>query len=232
MDLKIKDVAELLSISETTVRRWLTEGKIPAYRLNHQYRFNRTEIEDWVLKQRLNFGTPFGTTQEKREEPSCPTMGTMQFSLYRALYRGAVLPKVALKTKEGIIRHTMDYMANHFDLDADMLTELFLDREKLMATALNNGIGVPHTRDFLLNTLFDVVVAVFPEEPIEYGALDGQPVHTLFFLFANDGKNHLHLLAKVAHLSSNEKSSAFFRTHPSKERLLEYVKHWESSLNI
>ena len=30
MDLKIKDVAELLNVSETTVRRWLKDGKIPA----------------------------------------------------------------------------------------------------------------------------------------------------------------------------------------------------------
>ncbi|NGX51641.1 MAG: hypothetical protein K1060chlam2_01514, partial [Chlamydiae bacterium] len=36
MDLKIKDVAELLSVSETTIRRWLSDGKIPAYRLHHQ----------------------------------------------------------------------------------------------------------------------------------------------------------------------------------------------------
>ena len=48
MDLKIKDVAELLNISETTVRRWLVDGKIPAYRLNHQYRFSRIEIENWM----------------------------------------------------------------------------------------------------------------------------------------------------------------------------------------
>ena len=34
MDLKIKDVAELLSVSETTIRRWVTEGKIPVYRLH------------------------------------------------------------------------------------------------------------------------------------------------------------------------------------------------------
>jgi len=36
MDLKIKDVAELLNVSETTIRRWLKDGKIPAYQLNHQ----------------------------------------------------------------------------------------------------------------------------------------------------------------------------------------------------
>ena len=56
MDLKIKDVAELLNVSETTIRRWLIEGKIPAYRLHHQYRFSRIEIENWMMSCRLQKG--------------------------------------------------------------------------------------------------------------------------------------------------------------------------------
>ncbi|MCP5469476.1 MAG: PTS sugar transporter subunit IIA [Chlamydiales bacterium] len=221
MDLKIKDVAELLNISETTVRRWLAEGKIPAYRLNRQYRFSRPEIEDWLLRQKL----------DTAEEEHKTEVGNMQFSLYRALYRGFVLTDVEGSSKEEIIGHTMEEMAQKFDLDAAVLTDLFLDREKMMSTALGHGVAVPHTRDFLLNTHFDVVVTVYPKLPLDFAALDGQSVHTLFFLFASDDRNHLNLLAKVAHLCSHEKSRAFLQSKPGKERLLEFVKHWESGLS-
>lgn len=220
MDLKIKDVAELLSISETTVRRWLAEGKIPAYRLNRQYRFSRPEIEDWLLQQKLDM---------VEKEPSAE-LGNMQFSLYRALYRGDVVSGIEGRDKREIIQRTMKEMGKRFELDPAVLTDLFLDREKMMSTALGHGIAVPHTRDFLLNTHFDVMMVVYPEQPIDYDALDGQSVHTLFFLFASDDRNHLNLLAKVAHFSSHEKSRAFFQTKPSKERLLDYIKHWESAL--
>lgn len=226
MDLKIKDVAELLSISETTVRRWIADGKIPAYRLNRQYRFNRQEIEDWVMRQKLD--TLEDSKSEAKQEIA--SSGNMQFSFYRALYRGEVLPVTSLHSKEEIIRMAMKHMAKRYDLDAEVLTDLFLDRERLMPTSLGHGIGVPHTRDFLINTHFDVIVVVYPEKPIEYGALDAEPVHTLFFLFASEDKHHLHLLSKLAHLCSNEKSRALLRTQPGKERLLDYVKHWESSL--
>lgn len=221
MDLKIKDVAELLNVSDTTVRRWLTEGKIPAYRLNRQYRFSRSEIEDWLLKKRMS------------DEPSEKVVktGSLQFSLYRAIYRGEVYSDLEATTKEGIIAETMEKVAEPFELDQLVLTELFIDREKMMATGLGYGIAVPHTRDFLLQTHFDVISIVYPKQPIEYGALDGQPVDTLFFLFACEDKRHLHLLSKIAHLCSNEKTRAFFRTKPSKERVLEYIKHWESSLS-
>lgn len=221
MDLKIKDVAELLNISESTVRKWLSEGKIPAYRLNRQYRFNRSEIEDWVMRQKLN---------SFEEKDSAQPTGALQFSLYRGINRGDVLT-IGFSKKEDIIAEAMKFMAKRFDLDATVLTELFLDRERLMPTGLGFGIGVPHTRDFLLDTHFDVVLVVYPKTPIDYGALDNEPVHTLFFLFAAEDKNHLHLLSKVAHLSSNEKARSFLKTKPSKESLLDYVKNWETTLN-
>ncbi len=221
MDLKLKDVADLLGISETTVRRWLAEGKIPAYRLNRQYRFSRAEIEDWLLQQRID--------PEADEEK--PTSGNMQFSFYRALYRGDVLSNIQAKTKEEVIAKTMEEMGKRFDLDPAVLTDLFLDRERMMSTALGRGIAVPHSRDFLLNTHYDVIMVVYPEVPLHYDSLDGQSVHTLFFLFAADDRNHLNLLAKVAHLSSHEKNRAFFQTKPTRERLLAYIKHWESSLS-
>lgn len=63
MDLKIKDVAELLSVSETTIRRWLLDGKIPAYKLNRQYRFSKIEIENWMMKRKLN------VSEEHKELP-------------------------------------------------------------------------------------------------------------------------------------------------------------------
>ena len=54
MDLKIKDVADLLNVSESTIRRWISDGKIPAYRINQHYFFSRTEIENWVISHKLD----------------------------------------------------------------------------------------------------------------------------------------------------------------------------------
>lgn len=222
MDLKIRDVAEILNISETTVRRWLADGKIPAYRINRQYHFSRSEIEDWLLQQKRE-----GEFQSQEESPS---KGNMQFSLYRALYRGEILANVEGVTKEEIFRKTMKYMGEHFDLDPEVLTDLFLDRERMMPTGLGEGIAVPHTRDFLLDTHYDVITVVYPKDPIDFGALDREPVHSLFFLFASDDKHHLHLLSKVAHICAQKPARDFFKTKPSKVRLLDYVKNWEGSL--
>lgn len=230
MDLKLKDVAELLNVSETTIRRWISDSKIPYYRLNQQFRFSRSEIESWVLACKQGKGKNDFFSQDSSDESGSERMGTHQFGLLRAIHKGGVWANVPGSTKEEVIRSAMQTIAKDLHLDAEVLTELLLDRERLMPTALSHGVAVPHTRDFLLQDSFDVVSVVFPEKPIDYGALDGEKVHTLFFLFACDDKRHLHLLAKLAHLSSNPNNLALLKKRPSKEQLLEAIKSWEANL--
>lgn len=231
MDLKIEDVAELLNESETTIQGWLSDGKIPAYKLNGQYRFSKIEIENWMLKEKLSEG-PDRTkpTGEKEIFSEKGGMGNQQFALFRALNRGGVYKDIEGTTKEEIIRNTMQVVAEKMRLDADVLAEMLLDRESLTPTALNNGVAVPHARECLQHVPFDLITVVFPKKPIAYGALDEKPVDVLFFLFATGDKIHLRLLSKIAHLSSNEEFMQFLRTHPEQTALLERVREWESSL--
>ena len=230
MDLKLKDVAELLNVSETTIRRWMSESKIPYYRMNNQFRFSRSEIESWVLSCKQGKFSPFAASDTSANNNE--RLNTNQFGLFRAIHRGGVWSDVAGNTKEELIRTSMRLIAKDLRLDDEVLTELLLDRERLMPTALSNGVAVPHTRDFLLQEAYDVVAVVFPKKPIEYGALDGKPVHTLFFLFACDDKRHLHLLAKLAHLCSKSSNLDLLKKRPSKEQLMDAIKNWESNLRV
>lgn len=230
MDLKVKDVADLLNVSEKTIHRWLKEGELPFYQINQQIWFNRNEIENWVMRQKILDASPERATTTVLDNNPIKS-GVRQFSLFRALHKGDVLANIPGQTKEEVIRHTMQRMAEPLNLDAEVITDLLLDREKLQSTALNHGIGIPHTRDFLLNAHYDVVTVAYPEKPIPYGALDGKPVHTLFFLFACDDKRHLHLLAKIAHLVSQASTLDFLQSKPNKNELLNYIKTFESAMN-
>ncbi len=241
MDLKIRDVAQLLSVSEKTIRRWLVEGKIPAYRLNAQYRFSRIEIENWMMSCKLgsnlskvslreDLETAGDSDTESSQDSKQLKLGIQQFSFYRAVNRGGVLLHVEGSSKEEIITNAMEYVAPLLGRDREMLTELLLDREKLMSTGINHGVAVPHSRELVFEGDYDVVVVLFPKVPIEYGALDQEPVHTLFFLFAGGDKRHLHLLAKIAHFSGDKEAQNFLQKRPDKHALLEYLKNWESEI--
>ena len=235
MDLTVKDVAELLNVSEKTVRQLVMAGQVPFYRLKGELRFNRIEIEDWMINRQKGIKKKEGLLSLKTKQAEkiiSSQIGTQAYGLYRSIYKGDVLNNVPGNTKEEVIGEAVKLIAKNIKSDAEVLKELLLDRERLMPTSLNHGIAVPHTRDFLLKTPFDVVFVAYPSRPIEYGALDGLPVHTLFFLFACEDKRHLRLLAKLAHLTRNEEVLQFLKTRPAKTELLTYVKKWEGCLNL
>lgn len=235
MDLKIDEVASLLRVSEQTIKKWLSQNKIPAYRINKQYLFSKDEIENWMMENKAKESSLF-TQNEKLSLESdemskiLHNVGRQKFCLFRALHRGTVLHDIAAEDKEEVIRNATKRFANDLALDADVITELLLDRERMMPTALNHGIGVPHTRDFLLKEPYDVVSVVFLDRPVEYGALDGKPVDTLFFIFSCEDKRHLQLLAKIAHLVSDSNAREFLQKQPKKEHLLDFIKEWEEKL--
>jgi excisionase family DNA binding protein len=53
--LTVKQVADYLKIDKFTVYRLVTQGKIPAYKVGSQWRFNRKMLDRW-LRQNLNVG--------------------------------------------------------------------------------------------------------------------------------------------------------------------------------
>jgi len=219
MDLEIKDVAELLNVSQDTVNEWIETGNIPCYRLNNEVRFTRMEIEQWMLASPLI------------EEKGGVVPGSQQFSLFRAIHRGVLLKEPLGETKEEIISNALIKIADPLSYDAEVITELFLDRERLMPTAFSNGIAVPHTRDFLFKRAQEVISVAFLEKPIDWGALDGKPTSVLFFLFSSNDKRHLHLLAKIAHLSNDPRALDFLKQQPDKIDLLDFIRAWEPTLH-
>lgn len=49
--LTLKDVAELLKLSEKTIYRLAQQGEIPAFKVGGSWRFRASDIDQWVAKQ-------------------------------------------------------------------------------------------------------------------------------------------------------------------------------------
>jgi len=78
--------------------------------------------------------------------------------------------------------------------------EVLLQREKLGSTGVGNGIAIPHGKLPKLDRLFGLFARL--DRPIDFEALDGQPVDLVFLLLAPEGAgaDHLRALARVARL--------------------------------
>lgn len=224
MDLRLDELAVLLDVAEDSIRQWVSCRGIPSYTINDELRFNREEVEDWLIH---NHGVLLA---EKRENKGETKDLSLRYSLYRAIYRGGVLKNVLVDSKEEDLQYAARYIANKFELDAGVLFEMLMHRESLMSTGIGEGIALPHAKDFLLNIGYDIVVPVFLSQSVEYKALDGKPVDKLFFLFANQDRNHLNLVNKIVHLGMSLEARLFLAQHPDQPQLLSFIKNWEARI--
>jgi len=116
----------------------------------------------------------------------------------------SVIVCVGLKTKSEVLRQLAERAAQVTKGDVEQIFEALSDREALGSTGLGNGIAIPHGKLAGLNG----VTAVFArlETPIDFEAVDDQPVDLMMMLLApvGAGADHLKALARVARLLRNE----------------------------
>jgi excisionase family DNA binding protein len=64
--MTIKDVAAACKLSETAVRRAISEGELPAANLRSRLRITRADFNGWIASQRQS---PAGATAPTRSAP-------------------------------------------------------------------------------------------------------------------------------------------------------------------
>lgn len=100
--------------------------------------------------------------------------------------------KKRLLTELGEFAHTT------YGLDAAKVVEALLAREALGPTGVGRGVALPHARIDAIEKVVGLFVLL--EKPVDFGAVDRQPVDITFALFApiDAGVEHLKALALVS----------------------------------
>jgi PTS system nitrogen regulatory IIA component len=116
------------------------------------------------------------------------------------LDRRAITPKVHAPNKRQALSLIAETAARLYGLEAGDVLDALLARETLGSTGVGSGVGIPHARLAGLRRMRGVFMRL--ETPVEYDAVDGQPVDLLFALLAppEAGADHLLALARVSRL--------------------------------
>ncbi len=116
------------------------------------------------------------------------------------LSRDCVVACAKVASKRQLLQAFAEKVSQSGQLDAATVFETLMNREKLGSTGLGNGIAIPHGKIRGLER----VVALFArlDEPVEFDAVDDQPVDIVVMLLAPEGSgaDHLKALARVARL--------------------------------
>ena len=97
--------------------------------------------------------------------------------------------------------------------------EALIDREALGPTGVGGGIALPHARLENLNHVVGALILL--ENPVEFDAIDKQPVDVIFSLFApkTAGVEHLKALALVSRTLREQSVIAKLRSNPDSTTL-------------
>lgn len=222
MQLTVRDTARLLNVSEKTVYRWITQGSLPAYRVNDQYRFNRAELLEWATSRKIN------VTPEIFQE--IEGGGTPMPGLSDALQAGGIFYRLEGGDKESVLRGVVENMRLPQEVDRGFLLRVLLAREQLASTGIGDGIAIPHVRNpIVLHVDKPHITLCFLEKPIEFGALDGKPVHALFTVISPTVRAHLHLLSRLAFSLRDAGFKAAIMRQALREEILKEAARIEKS---
>jgi PTS system nitrogen regulatory IIA component len=117
--------------------------------------------------------------------------------------RDFLLPKDALvdvraSDKAGLLQDLSSRAATVLNLATDRIATELLKREALGTTATGGGVAIPHARMPEVKQPFGMLVRL--KQPVNFDAIDGQPVDIVFLLLlpAAPGGDQLRALAGVA----------------------------------
>jgi PTS system nitrogen regulatory IIA component len=136
-----------------------------------------------------------GAVTLKRLLSQVPTM-----PLIDLVAPNAILPALKVNNKKQALQEIAARAALLTGQNERAIFETLMQREKLGSTAVGNGIAIPHGKMPNLTRLFGLFARL--DRPIDFEALDGQPVDLIFLLLAPEGAgaDHLKALARVARL--------------------------------
>lgn len=105
---------------------------------------------------------------------------------------------VSANSKRALLQQLASIAAQRLDLPVAAVQACIAQREKLGTTGFGNGVAIPHGKLEGIHSLYALVARL--AEPIDYKAIDGQPVDIVFLLLSppDAGAEHLKALAAVS----------------------------------
>ncbi|MFA7421533.1 MAG: PTS sugar transporter subunit IIA [Melioribacteraceae bacterium] len=116
-----------------------------------------------------------------------------------------IIPSMSCKTKEEAINELIDLFKNDDRVkDTESIRISVLEREKIMSTGVGKGFAIPHAKTNSVNE----IIAAFGkiDNPIDFQALDDQPVNLVFLLVGKENLvgPHIKLLSRISRMMNIE----------------------------
>ena len=126
--------------------------------------------------------------------------------LTEIISKKAIIPVLKATDKKGAIQELVQAARKAYDGEKFVVTgivDAIVQREKIGSTGIGGGVGVPHAK---LEGIKNVIGAFGRSAvPLDFNAVDGQPVSLIFLIIAPPSKNEQYLKALQKVMSAIKK---------------------------
>lgn len=114
------------------------------------------------------------------------------------LHQNAIIPAMRANSKKQLLQELAAKASKLTGLPEREIFDVILQRERLGSTGVGNGIAIPHGKLSNLPSIVGIFARL--ETPVDFEALDDQPVDLVFLLLAPEGAgaDHLKALSRIA----------------------------------
>ena len=220
MKLNVSEAANLLQVSERTIRRWIDILGLPCRQGSEGPEFHRNELIEWADAHSFHLAK-----EVPGEKDAAPP------SIQQALLQGGIHHKVLGSSVEECLEQVSQLLLLPDPIDRVFFHHVLLAREDLASTGIGEGIAIPHVRaPLVLHVEAPTLGLFFLETPVDWGAIDNQPVDTLFALVSPGVRRHLGLLSRISFAVRDPDFRALLQRRASSQTLLDAAKAIDAKL--
>ena len=129
------------------------------------------------------------------------------------------------RTKDELLRELVDLVASAGQPgSAEAILAAVREREQLLSTGIGSGVAIPHGKTPEVDQL--LMAAGVAASPVDFDALDGQPVELFFLLVGPESASgaHIKALSRISRLLRREPLRNSLRTVKSSVEFLDLVR--------
>jgi nitrogen PTS system EIIA component len=222
MQLTLRQAAEYLGVGEPTARRWIRERGLPVHEVNERLYLNGVELWEWAVEQDVPVSRSL-LNHARRAPDDVPMVSEL-------LRVGGILYDVGAETKRDVLREFVSRLPLPPEQDRDTLLRVLEAREAMGSTGIGDGIAIPHVRNpIVLHLDHPFVTLGLLRHPVDFEAVDGQPVHALFMVVSPTVPVHLRILAQLGFVLRDPDLRAMLRMRATAEDLIGRVEMLEAT---
>ncbi len=131
-----------------------------------------------------------------------------------------VTVELGASSRKQVLQSISELAAATTGLNARVIFDAVLQRERLGSTGVGQGVAIPHARLPGIDRVQGVFVRL--RAPVDFESIDGRPADLIFLLLAPEGSGaeHLKALARVSRLFRREDIRQRLRAAPDADAIL------------